>query len=328
MPRFRCVSLKTLSISAVVGLACLQASAGRSRAAESAGAAKSAGDAPAPTSGTAPATQHPARALLVETRVPFERIEASLPVDDRRLLITVTDRPGLHVMQTRSLAEQGRMFARIVALFERRDMPHDRVTSVASLATRARRSGDDPGTLTAGNNFSAIELARFFDTGRRQHIAFTPAEQELLDTLVAWGLLRNDGGAWHAVNPGDFLITLPGLGGTGSETIDAPLRAAILDHELGHWRYSSDAPYAQACREFWWHDLALQERVALTKQLTRLGYDARDEIVIDELQAYLLHTPEKYQPFADVRGASRVSIGQIRERLRAKTMSAAAARGK
>ena len=78
--------------------------------------------------------------------MPFERIEASLPADDQRLFIGVTDRPGLHVMQTHSLAEQGRMFARIVALFERRDMPHDRVTSMAALATRARRTGDDPAT--------------------------------------------------------------------------------------------------------------------------------------------------------------------------------------
>jgi hypothetical protein len=315
MRRFRRVALRTLSLSAAVGLACLQAGGARSAS----GVAVAASGAAAGASGTSPAAQRPERAPLVETRVPFERIEASLPADGSRLFIGVTDRPGLHVMQTHSLAEQGRMFARIVALFERRDMPHDRVTSMAALATRARRSGDDPATLTAGNNFSAIELAHFFELGRRQHMALTPAEQELLDTLVAWGLLRDDGGVWHAANAGDFLVTLPGLGGTGSDAIDAPLRAAILDHELGHWQFFSDAAYARACRTFWWNDLALQERVALTQQLTRLGYDARDEIIVDELQAYLLHTPEKYQPFVDVQGANRMSIAQVRERLKART---------
>ena len=108
-------------------------------------------------------------------------------------------------------------------------------------------------------------------------MALTPAEQELLDTLVAWGLLRDDGGVWHAANAGDFLVTLPGLGDTGTMRSTRRCGRAILDHELGHWQFFSDAAYARACRTFWWNDLALQERVVLTQQLTRLGYDARDD---------------------------------------------------
>jgi hypothetical protein len=315
-------ALQILPISAVLGLACLHADAGWIRVADSTDGARSA---------SVPDRIQSAMSPLPEKRVPFDEIAATLPLDDQPLLITVTDRPGLHIMQTQGLIEQGKMFARIVALFERRDMMRDRIMSVAAVAARSKSSGYDPASLTEGNNFSAIELARFFELARQQHIDLTPAEHRLLDTLVAWKLLREEGGAWRAANAGDFLVTLPGLGNMGGvgragTAVDAPLRAAILSHELGHWQYFSDPAYARACRSFWWHDLRLQERVALTGQLTRLGYDARDDIVIDELQAYLLHTPEKYQPFTEGQGpgAIHVDVSQVRQRLRQRVSQAGA----
>jgi len=255
--------------------------------------------------------------------VPLAQLAAVLPEDGTQLIIDVVDQPGLHVLQTRSMAEQGLMFARIVALFEQRDMPRDAVLSEAELFAQARRAGVDAGSLTAGNNFSSIELARFFDLGRRQRIVLTAPERSLLALLVAWDLLRDEDGAWRAASDTDFLITLPGLSTVAERhTVDAPLRDAILSHELGHWRYFSDPAYANACRQFWWHDLTLTQRAALTRQLQRLGYDARDSIIIDELQAYLLHTPARYMPLGDISGTERMSLEEVARRLRLRTDAA------
>ncbi|SKD01016.1 hypothetical protein SAMN05446935_4540 [Burkholderia sp. YR290] len=256
-------------------------------------------------------------------RIPIAQLNASLPGDARLALFAIADRPGLYVMHAPSLTEQGAMFSRVVALFERRDMPHDRIVTMAAIATHARRFGTDPAGLTAGNNFSAVELAHFFDLAHQQRLELTPGERTLQRVVVQMGLIVERDGNWQARSTRDFLITIPGLGpAPGGEMIDAPVRAAILSHELGHWQYFSNDAYAHACRSFWWHELSYAERAELTRQLEGMGYDPSDRIVIDEMQAYLLHTPARYMPFADVPGPAGVDIAKIRNKLQ-KTVTTA-----
>ncbi|WP_246326954.1 hypothetical protein [Burkholderia guangdongensis] len=252
-------------------------------------------------------------------RIPLARLDASLPADARLRLFTITDRPGLYVMHAPNLFEQGAMFSRVVALLERRDMPRDHIVTMAAIAAHARRFDTDPAGLTAGNNFSATELAHFFDVAQHQHLTLTDGERRLLTVLAGWGLIHEEDGVWRARSERDFLITIPGPGpAPGGGTIDATVRAAILSHELGHWRYFSDTVYAHACRTFWWHDLSYAERAELTRQLANVGYDPSDRIVIDETQAYLLHTPAAYIPFADTPGAYGIDVASVRRRLEAR----------
>ncbi|WP_118178746.1 hypothetical protein [Paraburkholderia phosphatilytica] len=252
-------------------------------------------------------------------RLPLSQLRAGLPADARLRLFTITDQPGLYVMHAPSLAEQGAMFSRVVALLERKDMPRDRVVSMGVIAAYARRFGTDPAGLTAGNNFSSVQIAYFFEMARRQHMTLTEGEHALQTILVRWHLIREESGAWRAVSSRDFLITIPGLGpAPWGETIDVPIRAAILSHELGHWEYFSDETYARACREFWWRDLNLSERTEVTRQLAGMGYDPSDRIVIDEMQAYLLHTPPPYMPIVDVPGVYGIDTGRMRRQLEAR----------
>ncbi|MDH6152705.1 MULTISPECIES: hypothetical protein [Paraburkholderia] len=249
-------------------------------------------------------------------RLPLARLAAALAPDARLQLFTVTDQPGLHVMQAASLEQQGAMFTRVVALLERRDMPRDRVVSATAIAAHARRFGTDPAGLTAGNNFSTEELTHFFELAREQGVVLNQGERMLQTILVRWRLIREEQGIWKAASAHDFLITIPGLGrAPGGETIDATVRAAILSHELGHWQYFSDGAYAHACRAFWWQVLSFEERAELTRQLENLGYDPSDRIVIDEMQAYLLHTPARYMPIIDTPGPGGVDVGKVRRRL-------------
>ncbi len=256
-------------------------------------------------------------------RIPLSQLEASLPGDASLALFAIVGQPGLYVMHAPSLAEQGAMFSRVVALFERRDMPRDRIVTMAAIANHARRFGTDPAGLTAGNNFSAIELAHFFDAAHQQHLELTPGERTLQRVVVQTGLIVELNGRWQPRSTHDFLITIPGLGKTpGGETIDAPVRTAILSHELGHWQYFSNEAYAHACRSFWWHELSYAERAELTRQLENMGYDPSDRIVIDETQAYLLHTPARYIPFTDVPGQAGIDIAKIRGKLQQKVADA------
>jgi hypothetical protein len=249
-------------------------------------------------------------------RVPLAQLDASLPGDARLALFAIVDQPGLYVMHAPSLAEQGAMFSRVVALFERRDMPRDHIVTMAAIDSHARRFGADPAGLTAGNNFSSVELAHFFDLARQQRLELTPGERSLQRVATKMGLIAERNHSWQARSTHDFLITIPGRGeAPGGEIVDAPLRAAILSHELGHWQYFSNDAYAHACRSFWWNALSYEERAELTRQLEGMGYDPSDRIVIDEMQAYLLHTPARYIPFADVPGPAGVDIAKIRGEL-------------
>lgn len=253
-------------------------------------------------------------------RLPLAQLAGALPLGSTLRLYAITDQPGLYVLHAPSLAVQGAMFSRVVALVERRDMPRDRVVSMNAVAANARRFGEDPAGLTAGNNFSTAQIAQFFEVAQRQHASLTEGERALQTLLTQWGLIRQEAGAggpaWRAASPHDFLITIPGTGkGPAGEVIDTEVRAAILSHELGHWRFFSDPAYAHACRTFWWHQLTYTEREALTEELASMGYDPSDRIVIDELQAYLLHTPARYMPLADLPGAGGVDIARVKRGL-------------
>ncbi|WP_434663057.1 hypothetical protein P5W99_22605 [Paraburkholderia sp. A3BS-1L] len=260
-------------------------------------------------------------------RLPLAQLAGALPPGPTLRLYAITDQPGLYVMHAPSLAAQGAMFSRVVALIERRDMPHDRVVSMSAVAANARRFGEDPAGLTAGNNFSAAQIAQFFEVAQRQRASLTEGERALQALLTQWGLIHREAGeggtAWRAASSRDFLVTIPGMGkGPAGEVIDAEVRAAIMSHELGHWRFFSDAAYAHACRAFWWHQLTYTEREALTGELAGMGYDPSDRIVIDEMQAYLLHTPARYMPLADQPGAGGVDIARVKRGLELSVRSA------
>lgn len=196
-------------------------------------------------------------------RPPLAQLAAALPPGATLRLYAITDQPGLYVMHATGLAAQGAMFSRVVALIERRDMPHDRVVSMNAVAANARRFGEDPAGLTAGNHFSAAQIAQFFEVAQRQRASLTEGERALQALLTRWGLIRREAGAtgeggtaWRATSSRDFLVTVPGM-----------------------------------------------------------GYDPSDRIVIDEMQAYLLHTPARFMPLADQPGAGGVDIARVRRGL-------------
>ncbi|MGU7775884.1 hypothetical protein ACV229_37750 [Burkholderia sp. MR1-5-21] len=304
-------------VAAALAIACAVAVASTGTAVAE-GGAPGAAAAPAEPAGRNMATDPvPPR----DEPIPIARLDASLLVGERLRQFTITDQPGLFVLYTPGLAEQGAMFSRIVALFERRDMPRDRIVSMTAIERHAHRFDTDPADLTAGNNFSTTELAHFFDIARRQRLTLTEGERTLQALLTGWGLIRDEDGARRPRSAREFLITIPGPGpAPDGTTIDATARAAILNHELGHWRYFSDPAYAHACRTFWWHDLTFAERAELTRQLANVGYDPRDRIVIDETQAYLLHTPAEYIPFTDT---TAIDVAGVRRRLQERVGHAA-----
>ena len=111
----------------------------------------------------------------------------------------------------------------------------------------------------------------------------SPGEAWLRAEVTAWG--------WQpGVNAA--LITLaqddPAAG------LDPVVRATILRHELSHGLYFTSPAYARYSQQFFAGVLTEAERGRFRSFLAGEGYDtALGDLVVNETQAYLMHTANK-----------------------------------
>jgi hypothetical protein len=212
--------------------------------------------------------------------------------------------PRVLVLDFASLHEQGLMLNRVAALVEKAGLPRDRVFGAAELETAIRSHGETPDTYYYGHDYSAASLARFFELSDRDHIALTPEEQLLRALLEQEDMLRP--------RAAGALISIPHIG--SDKLVDAATRATILHHELSHGEYFTNPGYAAYARRFYREVMAEHDRARFMKFLAAQDYDPADEdLMINETQAYLMHT-------ADTRFFSAASVGMSEaelDRLRA-----------
>ncbi len=193
-----------------------------------------------------------------------------------------TPQPQIVVLQFASLADQAATLNRVAAMLERAGFPRDRVLDSAELDRRIRASGAKPETLYFGHDYRAADLIRFFQDAERAATELTPQERWLRQEMQGWGWQPGTAGA---------LISL--VGEDLAAGIDRSSRATILRHELSHGQYFTNADYAAYARRFWDVTLTEAERRRFRAFLGSEGYDtAQDDLMINETQAYLMHTQD------------------------------------
>ena len=120
-------------------------------------------------------------------------------------------------------------------------------------------------------------------------------------------LLRQEG--WLAPDVTAGLISLPAVG--SDPRITAAARTAILRHELSHGEFFSNPEYAAYVRNFWLKELTGEERGSVRGFLAREDYDAREEeLMFNEMQAYLMFTRDPVFFTPDMVGMSRGAAGR------------------
>lgn len=190
--------------------------------------------------------------------------------------------PAIIVLDFPDLPQQARMFNRVAAWVEKAGQPRDRLLSDAELDRAIRDSGGTPETYYYGHDYRATDLRRFFVLADRDQVGLNP-DEERLRRLVAQ--LSADTAGFGA------LVSVP-RAGTG---LDDAGRAAILRHELSHGEYFTNAAYARAMNAAWDTVLTEGERAAFRAFLGSEGYDMRlEDLMANETQAYLLHTPAPF----------------------------------
>ncbi len=198
--------------------------------------------------------------------------------------------PAVLVLIFPSNHAQGVTLNRIAAFVEKAGQPRKRVLNDAELNTAITDTHDDFDTYYYGHDYRAADLSRFFATAEADHISLRPEERALHDVLAEAGLL--------APNTNGAVISLPPK---GAGLQDDAGRHAILIHELAHGHYFTDGRYAALVGAFWRNTMTEADRAAFRRFLGSGSYDtANDDLMANEMQAYLVFTPDHrfFRPFA------------------------------
>jgi hypothetical protein len=211
--------------------------------------------------------------------------------------------PHVLMLSFPSLHEQGQMLDRLGAFVEKAGLPHDRVLDDTDLRAAIRLAGDTEDTYYYGHDYRAADMARFFALADRDGIVLHPEEETLRRLLTQEGMLVP--GAVGA------LISIPPE--SQAPPIDAAARATILHHELSHGAYFTDPAYAAYAKDFWQNVLTEAQRAGFRRFLGSEGYDETNEdLMLNEAQAYLVHTPDPRYFRPDYAGLSDAEAARLR----------------
>lgn len=233
-------------------------------------------------------------------------------------------RPGVLLIEFPSLQAQGAALNRIATLIEKAGAPRDRVLNDLEMAEFLRETGAAAATFYYGHDYRLSDMARFYSIADADAVELSAAELRVRDGLTAEGLLAHDGETWTATLPETALITYaraqaddPATANV-DETLDAGVRETILLHELSHGIYFTDPAYEAHARAFWGEKLTEEERQVWRAFLASRDYDpANEEMMLNETQAFLMHTPDSRVFSAAALGVSEDLLESMRARFRA-----------
>lgn len=239
-------------------------------------------------------------------------------VHSRRTPYLLRDNERILIIDFPTVREQAAMFARIVLFVERHGTPKTRVMTHAEIQQWLKLHSQKIEILTVGNNVRASQLAHFFNTAFRQKEALTADEQWLHDWLLDIGVLRKADAILAAGEPESVVLTLPQVSfvpGCPACAVLPAHRKAIFEHELAHGRFATDIAYREYVLSFWNNQLDDKLRDTFIRFLRKRGYnDADPELLANEMQAFLMHTPDPSMFNAAAAGMTEVELEDLRKR--------------
>lgn len=133
------------------------------------------------------------------------------------------------------------------------------------------------------HDYAAPDLARFYNRAQELNFPLNPSERELLDRLVAAGVLEKASEATWKAGRGALV-------GISAESAPA-LRSVLFVHEAFHGLYFTRPEFRAEVRRIW-DGLTEASRELFRAYLSRSRYDPSDEgLMVNEFQAYVLQRP-------------------------------------
>lgn len=232
----------------------------------------------------------------------------------------VADNPNIYVFDFPGLSYQGRSFNRITQFTEQQTTePYPKVLGNQELARyieAARRTAAD---FAFGHDVLIGEMVQFYNFALRDKVELNPEEIVIRDFLIEQGLIRLWRGFYQAMRPDVVVLAVPQTQDrkAGEPMVSAGARYAILLHELAHGEYYSNTHYAKFCQRFWYETLTDNQRESFKRFLANFNYAVNnEELLINEMQAYLMFTPDPKSFSARKLGVSDAELQSMREAFR------------
>jgi hypothetical protein len=229
----------------------------------------------------------------------------------------VSDNERVVVLDMPNIRDQGHMFGRLIFFVERGGTPKTKVMTVPEVQAHLAKTKESVDTLTVGNNLRAAELARFFNTARVQGEPLTSSERDLYDSLLQWGMLREEPAGVAVMEPEMILITIPqasSVAGCNGCGVTPEQRATIFEHEMAHAKFATDTVYQNYTVWFWANTMSPEARDKFTRFLRSRGYDTNNrDLLANEMQAFLMHTPDAAMFSAKDLGITDAELKALRD---------------
>ena len=202
--------------------------------------------------------------------------------------VMVLDIPGLDLL--------GRTFNRVTQLVEQQySEPYPRVLTSAELVKYIGNANRTFANFASGHDLRVSDLVQFFNLADRDKVELFPEEYALRDFLIEQGLIKEWRGFYQSQKPHSLVLSIPQIQERrGNEpAVTSNARYTILLHELAHAEFHSNAAYNKYCRIFWADRLTESQRESFKRFLAGMRYSVGNEdLVINEMQAYLMFTPD------------------------------------
>lgn len=232
----------------------------------------------------------------------------------------MAENPNIYVFDFKGLNNQGRSFNRITQFTEQQTTePYPKVLNNLELSRYIEAARRTQADFAFGHDVLVGELVQFFNYALRDKVELNPEEILVRDFLTEQGLVRFWRGFYQAMRPDVVILAVPQ---TQDRKANEPMvstgaRYAILLHELAHGEYYTNTHYQKFCQRFWYETLTENQREAFKKFLGNFNYAVNnEELLINEMQAYLMFTPDPKSFSARKLGVSDAELDQMRSAFR------------
>lgn len=202
---------------------------------------------------------------------------------------------NVYLIDFNSLLAQGRTFNRLTHLTEQAFEPYKQVLTEQELSARLAAVSRTMENMAFGHDVLFDETAFFFNLAKRDNIQLFQEEKNLLQFLIEKKALVEWRGIYSAPIPNGVVLSAPQVQkkSDGSFLVSPLARKTILAHELSHAEYYTNPYYAEYCRRYWSDSLNDELRGKFLEFLKKYNYSLYGiELVINEMQAYLMFTPD------------------------------------
>lgn len=232
-----------------------------------------------------------------------------------------TDNPKIYIFDFPTLTLQGRSFNRVTQFTEQAQNgeAYLKVLNNDEFAQYMEARRRTQANFAFGHDTLISEMVQFYNIVDRDKITLFPEELTLRDFLLERGFIRIWRGFYQALQPDIVLLSVPQIQAKNETEpqVSELARMAIFTHEISHGEYYTNSHYANYCRMFWGQTLTDAQREIFINFFKKYNYAVNiPELVINEMQAYLMFTPDPLSFSAKKLGIKREDLEDMREAFR------------